>query len=268
LTPPSKSIEVYDASGKPHENMSLPSVFSVPFRPDVIQKVVVALQSRRYRPKGRDPMAGKRTTAKSVGVGKDLARVPRVKGDRFPRAGQAAFAPMTVKGRLTHAPSSQRRLAKRINAKERLLALWSAVAATASKDLVASRGHEVKKVLSIPLVVSDEFQKLRTTAEARNALEGLGLWDDIARARTGAKIRAGRGRVRGRPVKRPRGPLLVVLKDEGIGKAARNLSGVDIVEASSLNVEDLAPGTHPGRLTLWTKSALESVENRFAKQGS
>jgi large subunit ribosomal protein L4e len=175
---------------------------------------------------------------------------------------------MTVKGRLTHAPSSQRRLAKRINAKERLLALWSAVAATASKDLVASRGHEVKKVLSIPLVVSDEFQKLRTTAEARNALEGLGLWDDIARARTGAKIRAGRGRVRGRPVKRPRGPLLVVLKDEGIGKAARNLSGVDIVEASSLNVEDLAPGTHPGRLTLWTKSALESVENRFAKQGS
>jgi large subunit ribosomal protein L4e len=30
-----------------------------------------------------------------------------------------------------------------------------------------------------------------------------------------------------------------------------------------LNVEDLAPGTHPGRLTAWTKSALEFVENRF-----
>jgi large subunit ribosomal protein L4e len=268
LTSPSKNIEVYDASGKPHESMSLPSVFSVPFRPDVIQKVVVALQSRRYQPKGRDPMAGKRTTAESVGVGRDLARVPRVKGDRFPRASQGAFAPMTVKGRLTHAPSAQRRLAKRVNAKERLLALWSAVAATASKDLVASRGHEVKKVVSIPLVVSDEFQKLKTTAEAKNALEGLGLWDDVTRARKGVKIRAGRGRVRGRPVKHPRGPLLVVLKDEGVGKAARNLTGVDIVEASSLNVEDLAPGTHPGRLTLWTRSALEFVENRFATRGN
>ena len=213
-------------------------------------------------------MAGKRTTAEFVGVGRDLARVPRVKGDRFPRASQAAFAPMAVKGRLTHAPSSHRRLAKRVNSKERLLALWSAVAATASKNLVASRGHKVERVVSIPLVVSDEFQKLKTTGEVKKALEGLGLWDDITRARKGVKIRAGRGRVRGRPAKHPRGPLLIVLKDEGIGRAARNLTGVDIVEVSSLNVEDLAPGTHPGRLTLWTRSALEFVETRFAARGN
>jgi len=263
LAHPSKNVQVFDTSGKPYESMSFPSVFSAPFRPDMIRKVVVALQSRSYQPKGRDPMAGKRTTAESVGVGRDLARVPRVKGDRSPKASQAAFAPMTVKGRLTHAPTPQRRLAKRINAKERLLALWSAVAATASSDLIASRGHEVKKVVSIPLVVSDEFQKLKSTAEAKNALEGLGLWDDVKRARKGVKIRAGKGPARGRRLKRPRGPLLVVLRDEGIAKAARNLTGVDIVEASSLNVEDLAPGTHPGRLTVWTKSALEFVENRF-----
>jgi large subunit ribosomal protein L4e len=268
LASPSKNIQVYDTGGKPLESMSLPSVFSAPFRPDVIQKVVVALHSRRYQPQGRNPMAGKRTTAESVGVGRDLARVPRVKGDRSPKSSQGAFAPMTVKGRLTHAPSPQRRLVKRVNSKERLLAYWSAVAATASTDLVASRGHEVKKVVSIPLVVSDEFQKLKTTAEARNALEGLGLWDDVTRARKGVKIRAGRGRARGRRLKHPRGPLLVVLRDEGIGKAARNLTGVDIVEASSLNVEDLAPGTHPGRLTAWTRSALEFVENRFVKKGN
>ena len=263
MASPSKNIEVYDISGKPHESIGLPSVFSAPFRPDVIQKVVVALHSRTYQPQGRNPMAGKRTTAESVGVGKDLARVPRIKG-----ANRAAFAPMTVKGRLTHAPSPQRRLAKRINKKERLLALWSAVAATASKDLVASRGHEFKKVPSIPLVVSDEFQKMKTTTEAKKAFEELGLWDDVTRARSGAKIRAGRGPVRGRRVKHPRGPLLIVLKDEGIGKAARNLTGVDIVEVSNLNVEDLAPGTHAGRLTVWTKSALEFVENRFATRGN
>jgi large subunit ribosomal protein L4e len=263
-----RSIDVYDITGKPHESIGLPSVFSAQFRPDVIQKAVVALHSRTYQPKSRNPMAGKRTSAESVGVGRDLARVPRVKGDRFPRASQAAFAPMTVKGRLTHGPSPERRLAKRINSKERLLAFWSAIAATGSKDLVASRGHEVQKVLSIPLVVLDEFQKLKTTTEAKKALEGLGLWDDVRRARKGVKIRAGRGPARGRRFKHPRGPLLVVLKDEGIGKAARNLTGVDIVEASSLNVEDLAPGTHAGRLTVWTRSALEFVENRFAKRGS
>ncbi len=263
-----KSVEVYDTSGKPHESMSLPSVFLAPFRPDVIQKAVVALQSRRYQPKGRNPMAGKRTSAESMGVGRDLARVPRVKGDRFPRASQAAFAPSTVKGRLTHPPSPQRRLAKRINAKERLLALWSAIAATASKNLVASRGHKVEKVVSIPLVVSDELQKLKTTNEAKKVLGELGVWEDVARARKGVKIRAGRGTLRGRRMKRPRGPLLVVSRDEGVGKATRNLPGVDVVEASSLSVQDLAPGTHPGRLTVWTKSALEFVEVRYAKRGN
>lgn len=262
----SKSLEVYDTSGKSYENIDLPSVFSAPFRPDVIQKAVVAIRSRRYQPKGRDPMAGKRTSAESLGVGRGLARVPRVKGDRFPKASQAAFAPSTVKGRLTHPPSPQKRLAKRINTKERLLALWSAVAATASKHIVAARGHELEKVPSIPLVVSDDLQRLRTTTEAKSALKELGLWEDVTRARRGVKIRAGRGRARGRRTKHPRGPLLVVYKDEGIGRAARNLTGVDVVEASSLNVEDLAPGTHPGRLTAWTKSALELVEKRFTQR--
>jgi large subunit ribosomal protein L4e len=268
LTATSRSIEVYDTSGKPYENVPLPSVFSTPFRPDVIQKAVIALHSRRYQPKGRNPMAGKRTTAESVGVGRDLARVPRVKGDQFPRANQAAFAPSTVKGRLTHAPLPERRLAKNMNKKERLLALQSAIAATASKDLVAARGHRIEKIPSIPLVVSDELQKVRTTAEARIALKQLGLLEDVARAREGVKIRAGRGPGRGRKFKHPRGPLLVVEKDEGIGKAVGNLTGVDVVEASSLNVENLAPGTHPGRLTAWTKSALESIEERFSQRRS
>ncbi len=266
MTPLPKNVEVYDTSGKPSEKVGLPSVFSTPLRPDVIQKVVVALQSRRYQPKGRNIMAGKRTTAESVGVGRDLARVPRVKGERYPKSSQAAFAPMAVKGRLTHAPSAQRTLAKHVNMKERLLALRSAIAATASRDLVATRGHEVKEVPSLPLVVSDDLQKVKTTAVAKNALKGLGLWGDVTRAHEGIKIRAGRGRTRGRPTKHPRGPLLVVEKDEGIGKAARNLTGLDVVEVSSLNVEDLAPGTHPGRLTAWTKSALRSIEERFARQ--
>lgn len=268
MSPVARSIHVYDTSGKPCGNLSWPALFSTPFRPDVIHKTVVALQSRKYQPKGRDPMAGKRTTAEFVGVGRDLSRVPRVKGDRFPRASQAAFAPSTVKGRMTHPPSPERRLAKGINSKERLLALQSAIAATSSKELVASRGHKIGKVPHIPLVVSDDLQKLRTTAEAKDALRELGLMDDLARAREGIRIRAGRGRIRGRPIKHPRGPLLVVYKDEGIGKATRNLTGFDVVEAPSLNVEDLAPGTHPGRLTVWTKSALEFFEKRFTQRGS
>jgi large subunit ribosomal protein L4e len=170
-----------------------------------------------------------------------------------------------VKGRLTHPPSPERRIAKRINSKERLLALQSAIAATGLKDIVASRGHKVERVLSMPMVVADDLQKLKTTTEAKNVLTELGLWQDIVRARQGVKIRAGRGSVRGRRIKHPRGPLVVVYKDEGIGRAVRNLTGVDVVEVSDLSVEDLAPGTHPGRLTAWTRSALEFFDRQSAQ---
>ena len=263
-----KAIQVYDLTGKPFDSMIMPQIFSASFRPDVIHKAVVALQSHRYQPKGRDPMAGKRTTAEFVGVGRDLSRVPRIKGDRYPRASQAAFAPSTVKGRLTHPPSPQKRLVKRLNEKERLMALRSAIAATGSRDLVSHRGHKIAKVPSMPLIVSDEIEKLTTTAKAKKALAELGLMEDLVRAQKGVKIRAGRGRVRGRRTRQPRGPLIVVSNDQGIRKATRNLIGVDVVQESGLNVEDLAPGTHPGRLTVWTRSAVESIDKRFSDRGS
>jgi len=43
-------------------------------------------------------------------------------------------------------------------------------------------------------------------------------------------------------------------------KAAKNLAGVDVVLVKDLNVELLAPGCHPGRLTVWTKSAINYLE--------
>ena len=69
--------------------------------------------------------------------------------------------------------------------------------------------------------------------------------------------------MRGRKMKQAVGPLLVVAEDEGIARAAKNLPGVDIALVENLNAEFLAPGTHPGRLTLWTNSAIERLEKMF-----
>lgn len=65
--------------------------------------------------------------------------------------------------------------------------------------------------------------------------------------------------MRGRTKKHGVGPLLVIAEDRGIGKAARNLLGVNVVQVKGLNTELLAPGTHPGRLTIWTSSALQGI---------
>jgi large subunit ribosomal protein L4e len=40
---------------------------------------------------------------------------------------------------------------------------------------------------------------------------------------------------------------------------------VDVTTVANLNVELLAPGTHPGRLTVWTSSAIERLSEVYGK---
>jgi large subunit ribosomal protein L4e len=253
------SAKIFDLKGNKVGRVRLPPIFKTPARPDVIKRAVVAIQSHRFQPQGRNVLAGKRTTAESRGVGLGIARVPRLKG----RGMRAAFAPGTVGGRAAHPPVVEKKIRKKIPRKEMRLALRSAVAATASKEIVASRGHMVDDVPDFPLVVVDEIQSLKKTREVEEAFIHLGVWPDIYRVRESRKVRAGKGKMRGRKMKQAVGPLLVITENEGVAEAARNLPGVDIVSVDCLNVELLAPGTHPGRLTVWTSSALEKVDKLF-----
>ena len=254
-----ENVNVYDLEGKTESSIDLPDVFSTPFRPDVIRKTVLFQQSHKRQPQGRDPMAGKHTSARTMGTGHHLSRVPRVKGSRYPKAQQAAFAPSALGGRSTQPPRAEKRIYKRINEKERELALRSAIAATANKDIVASRGHAIGKVPQLPLVIVDKLEELMKTGDVKNVFEKFGLMEDVDRVSSSWKLRSGKSAMRGRAKRHGIGPLLVIVEDRGIGKAARNLLGVDVVEIKSLNTELLAPGTHPGRLTIWTSSALQGV---------
>ncbi len=255
------SAKIFDLKGKAVDRISLPPIFKIATRPDVIKKAVVAIQSHRFQPQGRDVLAGKRTTAESRGVGLGMSRIPRVKGP----GQRAAFAPGTVGGRAPHPPVVEKEIRKKIPRKEMRLALRSAVAATASKDQVASRGHIVFDVPDFPLVVVDEIQRLKKTREVEETLMRLGVWPDVFRVKESRKVRAGKGKRRGRKMKQAIGPLLVITENGGIVGAGRNIPGVDIVAVNNLNVELLAPGTHAGRLTMWTKSAFEKVDGMFGE---
>jgi len=253
------SAKIFDLKGKKVGRVRLPPIFKTPTRPDVIKRAVIAIQSHRFQPQGRDVFAGKRTTAESRGVGLGISRVPRVKG----RGMQAAFAPGTVGGRAAHPPVVEKKIEKKIPRKEMRLALRSAVAATASKEIVASRGHMVEDVPDFPLVVVDEIQALKRTQEVEETFLQLGVWPDIYRVKESRNVRAGKGKMRGRKMRQAVGPLLVITENRGVVEAARNIPGVDIVSVDGLNVELLAPGTHPGRLTVWASSAFEKVDKLF-----
>ncbi|MGB9684252.1 MAG: 50S ribosomal protein L4 [Candidatus Bathyarchaeales archaeon] len=256
-----KTVKVFNLDGKPAGKIKLPPIFETPIRPDVIKRAVLAIQSARFQPQGRDPMAGKRTTAESRGVGLGIARIPRIKSPR----GTGAFAPGTVGGRLAHPPTSEKKIVKKIPRKEKRLALFSAIAATASKEMVVSRGHSVEGIPQIPLVVANELEGLKKTRDVEETLIKLGVLADLYRVRESIKVRAGKGKLRGRKMKQAVGPLIVVAEDKGVGEAARNIPGVEVVPVKSLNPEVLAPGTHPGRLTIWTASAIETLDKLYCR---
>lgn len=258
--------KVYSLDGEPVEEIELPGVFGDEFRPDLIRRAVIASQTARLQPWGADEMAGKRTTAETWGKGHGVARVRRVKGSRHPAAGGGAFAPFTVGGRRAHPPKVGKVLVERINRKERLLALRSAIAATKEMNLVSGRGHVVEKLVGFPLVVSDELEEVGRARRAKEVFKKLGLWGDVERSAKSTKVRAGKGKMRGRRYRRAVGPLLVVSEDRGIGLGAGNFPGVEVVEVDGLNVERLAPGGMPARLTAWTKSAIQKLGGKLVER--
>ena len=119
--------KMLNLSGKSSKEIKIPEIFRITIRPDIIKKAVISEQSHRIQPQGRDPMAGKRTTAESRGTGLGIARLPRVKGSRYRKAGQAALAPGTVGGRQAHPSKAEKTIKKQINEKERRLALASSI---------------------------------------------------------------------------------------------------------------------------------------------
>ena len=251
-------VNVYSIEGEVSGEVELPAIFNEVYRPDLIKRAVISSQTARIQPMGNDPMAGKRTSAESWGSGRGAAMVPRIKN-----GARTAFVPQAIGGRKAHPIRVDKNHHEKINNKERRLAIRSAVAATANKELVEKRGHKVENVPAFPLVVEDDLESVKQTKETREIFKNLGVYDDIVRAKTGRKIRAGRGKTRGRKYKKAKGPLVVVGDDKGIKLGARNHAGVDVVSVENLNAELLAPGTHPGRLTIFTKSAVEKLGGLF-----
>ncbi|MCK4928927.1 MAG: 50S ribosomal protein L4 [Methanosarcinales archaeon] len=244
--------KIMDLTGAQKGEIELPEVFDEIYRPDLIKKAVLAAQANRLQAYGPTPYAGMQTSAHNAGPGRGSARVPRIKnGNRVARICQARG------GRKAHPPKVEKDYSEKINKKERLKAINSAIAATGNVELTKQRGHRFDAEL--PIVAADEFQDVQTTKEVTGFMETINVFQDVMRAKNGKHIRAGGGKRRGRKYKKPKSLLIVVGQDNGIVRAARNLAGVDVVQVNRLNAELLAPGTHAGRLAIWTESAIRAL---------
>jgi large subunit ribosomal protein L4e len=248
------SVNVYSLKGEKTKSIHLPEVFTVPLRHDLIRKDVEIIHSTRRQAYGPSSTSGMRHSVEWWGKGRGASRVTRLKG-----SGRGAQSPCTVGGRPCHPPRPERIWDRKMNHKERLKARASALGAVGDKGSVIGRGHRFKEGLTLPIVMEDEFEKVDATRDVIEVLTKVGVYDDVQRAWNGKHVRAGMGKLRGRRFRTPKSLLIVVSRKDGIEKGARNLAGVDIVTPRQLNTELLAPGGDPGRLSVFTESAIEEL---------
>jgi large subunit ribosomal protein L4e len=260
--------DIVDIQGNQKSEIELPKVFASDYRPEIIRRAFLVTRSKKRQPYGTDKMAGKRTSARYWGsrdlppdrkmMNREMSRLKRIFGDT---AGgllmRGRFVPQAVKGRRAHPPKVEKKWRQKINKKERLLAIKSAIAATISKELVVERGHRIGEI-KLPIVVDDSLHTLKKTKDVVTFLEKIGLKKEMERAKK-KKVRAGKGKMRGRKYKRKKSVLFVIGDSGEIIKSVKNVPGTDICLANNINVELLAPGSHAGRLTIYSESAIKKL---------
>ncbi|MDH3204000.1 MAG: 50S ribosomal protein L4 [Nitrosopumilus sp.] len=250
----------YTTTGTKEGEIELPLIFSTPFRRELIHKAFTNLNSHKFQPQGRHPTAGQDVVADSNDppTGQGVSRVARMSGGGGGRQGQGGEVASTRGGRQAHPPIVEKVIYKKLNKKENKLALCSAIAATASKDIIESRGHKIDGIESFPIIVSDDIESVSKTSEISKILESLKLSQDLKRLES-RKPRTGKSSLRGRSKKVGKSVLFVTKDASNISKAIGALPGVEAKNVKDLSVLDLAPGSDPIRLTVYSKSAIEEI---------
>ncbi|KAK2814084.1 hypothetical protein FQN50_000488 [Emmonsiellopsis sp. PD_5] len=269
------TVSIATAEGKPSgASHPLPAVFSAPIRPDIVQSVHTGIAKNKRQPYAVSEKAGEQTSAESWGTGRAVARIPRVSGGGTHRAGQAAFGNQCRSGRMFAPTKVWRKWHQKINLGQKRFATASALAASSVPALLFARGHRVANVPEVPLVVDSktfEGDAITKTKAAIALLKAVGAGPDLVKVEESKKLRAGKGKMRGRRYRQRRGPLVVYNPDvdgKELVKAFRNIPGVETSPVFALNLLQLAPGGHLGRFIVWTSSAFAALDTIYGSTTS
>lgn len=251
--------QLYSKEGSKKAQVELPKLFETPIREDIVQKFFEI--DKFIQPHSTDPEAGKKHSASGKishrrhrwggHYGRGIARLPRKtmwrRGTQFYWIGAEVSG--TRGGRVAHPPKGIGK-EKKINKKEIKLAVNSAFASTASPDFVVKRYSTLEKIDSVPFVIDSLPSKTKDFVSVLKKIFGSSFSLVLKKK----AVRAGKGTRRGRKYKSNAGLLLIVGKNE---KA--KFSGIEIRSVEEVTIADLYP---LGRLTLYTKKALEELEGK------
>ncbi|MFA5406012.1 MAG: 50S ribosomal protein L4 [Candidatus Nanoarchaeia archaeon] len=240
-------MKVHSINGKELGELKLPEQFNEPIRKDLIKRAYNAIRTHEVQAQGVMLEAGMRHTVelkkrrkvyKSV-YGHGRSRTPRktmsARGKQFSFVG--AQVPFAVGGRVAHPPKAEKVIIEKVNKKENRKAIRSAISASKT------------------MIIEDKFEKIKKTKEVINALVINGLKIDVNK-----HLKKGVARLRGRSRSYSKGPLLIVSDKCDLIKSGSNIPGIEVIKVSELNVKLLAPGSKPGRNTVWSESSIKKLK--------
>ncbi len=255
---------LYNIDGKKKADIELPKIFDSKIRKDIALKYFEA--DKFIQPYTHDPMAGRKHSASGTishqrhdwkgHYGKGISRVPRKtmwrRGTQFYWIGAEISG--TRGGRRVHGPAGIGK-EKKINKKEVSIAMNSGFAATGNKEYILSRYGRLDKIeLKLPVVIeSADNLKVKNIIKLIKEIFG----ENYGLALKEKKVRAGKGKLRGRKYKSNAGLLFVKAKDEKI-----KMKGIDIKSVKEVSIADLYP---LGRLTIYTEKSLKEMEGGIKK---
>ncbi|KAF1816056.1 60S ribosomal protein L2 [Eremomyces bilateralis CBS 781.70] len=176
---------------------------------------------------------------------------------------------MCRSGRMFAPTKVWRKWHQKINLGQKRFATASALAASSNAALLMARGHRVSTVAEVPLVVASsafEGAAITKTQAAISFLKAVGAGQELEKVKASKKLRAGKGKLRGRRYRQRRGPLVVYSPEtdgKELIKAFRNIPGVETSSVYDLNLLQLAPGGHLGRFIIWTSSAFAALDQIY-----
>ena len=262
--------KIYSIDGKTGKEIEIPKYFSQKIREDIVARVLET--KKRKQPYAPGILAGQQSSISGKIVhkrhcwksqyGRGMSRIPRKtmsrRGTQFNWVG--ANVPNTRGGRRAHPPKieAMTKILK-INKKELKLALISALSATANEKYLENKYSSIEKInKSLPLIVESKAVTLKAKEFLKMLENMLGELTEIA-IKT-KKIRAGKGKRRGRKYKKSAGMLFVVGKEENLKTGL-----FEVKKAGNISATDLAKGGL-GRLTIYTEKAISELNAKLGEK--
>ncbi len=259
--------KILNKEGKETGEIVLPFNFFSGIRKDIVQKVFEA--QKRKQPHGTKIGAGamysasgilrKKRHAWKVTYGRGISRIPRKimarNGSSFTWVG--ATAASTVGGREAHPPRVEENQFRKINKKELLLAINSCLTSSIDKKIIEKNYN--LKISNLPFIFSSDVLKLKTK-DFFNLMKKI-IGEKFDSLLQNKKIRAGKGKMRGRKYKKTAGILFVISKNENF-----KIKGLEIKKTPELKIADLSLNGKLGRLILFTENSIKEIGEIWKKK--